>query len=167
MNQTLEPELLEAYALAKSNNIVIHSIEIRHESIEDSLFFVQGFRSQDLTVDGDVKTFQPLGFNLTLPATDDGGIQELTLTLDNVGNQVSDFCEQALGYSTPVEIFYRPYLSSDKTNCLMDPALRLFLLDVQITVSQVSGRAVPVDFLNISFPSEDYVRSRFPGLSSF
>lgn len=168
MNQTLEPELVEAYALAKVRDPVIYTVELRHPSLVTSLFFVKSLRPYEFTVDGVVREFLPLGFKFNMPSTDDGGLQELTLALDNVENRVSDFCEAALAYEAdPVEIYLRPYRASDPTKCLMRPALRLFLLDVLINMTTVSGRAVPQNFLNITFPSEDYTRDRFPGLSNF
>jgi hypothetical protein len=168
MPSTLYTEAIkEAYAIAPAAISHINTIELRHPSLSDSLRLVQGYQNKELTVEGGVvKLFTALPFNLTLPATNEGGLQELTLTIDNVNNAASNFCEMAMNFPAPVEIIYRPYLSNDPTTPQMDPPLRLFLLNVTVQGSQVSGRAVPCDFINMEFPSELYTRSRFPALGN-
>lgn len=166
-NPLLEEAIKEAYALAPASVSHIHSIELRHEAMDESLFLVQGYLNRELTLeDASVETFVAMPFDLTLPKTDDGGTQELTLTVDDVDGRASAFCEAAMAFPAPVEIYYRPYLSTDLTAPQMNPPLRLFLLNVTITAGKVSGRAVPVDFVNISFPSEKYNRREFPALGN-
>lgn len=166
MNTNLHPALVEAYAIAPAGVAHIHTLELRHESMSEPLYLVQGFFHKQIKIEtgGTFKKFRACGFNFTLPATDDGGLQELTLTMDNANNRVSDFCESAMNFPAPVEIYYRPYLSTDLETPLMEPPLRLFLKDVTVSESQVSGRAVPVDFLNLKFPTELYDSERFPPL---
>lgn len=165
MNPALHPALVEAYALAPAAVSHVHTLELRHESLSAPLYLVQGFFHKDMRLEtGDLVTFRACAFNFTLPGTDDGGLQELTLTLDNTNNRVSDFCEAAMLFPAPVEIYYRPYLSTDLETPLMDPPLRLFLQNVTVSEAQVSGRAVPCDFLNLKFPTEIYDSVRFPPL---
>lgn len=165
MNDTLAEALKEAYALAPASVHHVHSLEVYHPSMSEPLYLVQGFFHRLLKLEtGSTKKFRACAFDFTLPATDDGGLQELNLVIDNANNRVSDFCEQAMNFPAPVEILYRPYLSTDLETPLMTPPLRLFLLNVTVGEAQVSGRAVPVDFLNLKFPTELYNGSRFPQL---
>ena len=166
MNPSLHPALVEAYAIAPADVSHVHTLELRHESMSEPLYLVQGFFHKEIKteVGGVFHKFRATAFNFTLPATDDGGLQELTLTMDNANNRVSDFCESAMNFPAPVEIFYRPYLSTDLATPLMDPPLRLFLQNVTVSEAQVSGRAVPVDFINLKFPTEIYDSDRFPPL---
>lgn len=166
MNTTLHPAIVEAYAIAPAGVSQIHTLELRHVSMSEPMFLVQGFFHKELktVIGGPLVKFRACGFSFTLPATDDGGLQELNITIDNVNNRVSDFCEAAMIFPAPVEIYYRPYLSSDPNTPLMEPPLRLFLKDVTVSESQVSGRAVPVDFLNLKFPTELYDSDKFPPL---
>jgi hypothetical protein len=165
MNNNLTEALKEAYAVAPASTSYIHTIELRHVSMSEPLYLAQGFFHRRLTLETSVEqTFRACAFDFTLPATDEGGLQELNLVMDNANNRVSDFCEQAMVFPAPVEIFYRPYLSTDFTVPQMNPPLRLFLLNVKVSEAQVSGRAVPVDFLNLKFPTEKYDSSRFPAL---
>jgi hypothetical protein len=166
MNPNLHPALVEAYAIAPAGVAHVHTLELRHESMSEPLYLVQGFfhRQIKTEVGGAFINFRACAFTFTLPATDDGGLQELTLTMDNANNRVSDFCESAMNFPAPVEIYYRPYLSTDLETPLMDPPLRLFLQSVTVSEAQVSGRAVPVDFINLKFPTELYDSTRFPPL---
>lgn len=165
MNANLTEALKEAYALAPAGVSYIHTIELRHVSMSEPLYLAQGFFHRRLKLeDGQFKTFRACAFDFTLPATDEGGLQELSLVMDNANNRVSDFCEQAMVFPAPVEIYYRPYLSTDLETPQMNPPMRLFLLNVKVSEAQVSGRATPVDFLNLKFPTEKYDSSRFPAL---
>lgn len=167
MNESLHPALVEAYALAPTGVVQFHTLELRHEQMSAPLYLIQGHFHRELKLDPLDATpvvFRACAFEFKLPATDDGGLQELTVTIDNTNNRVSDFCESAMQYPAPVEIRYRPYLSTDLNTPLMDPPLRLFLLNVRVQENQVVGRAVPVDFLNLKFPTEVYDTTRFPTL---
>ena len=72
--------------------------------------------------------------------------------------------DRARSDRTPVEIIYRPYLSTDLTQSQMIPPLVLYLKDIQITAAQIVGRATFMDVVNKKFPTELYTRARFPGL---
>lgn len=165
MNPTLEDALIEAYATAPAGVAHVATIELRSSRMSDSLYLVQGFFHREMRLEtGTLKTFRACAFDFKLPATDEGGLQEMTITMDNAGNRVSDFCKAAALSPTPVEIWFRPYLSTDLETPLMDPPLRLFLKDITISEAQVSGRADPVDFLNLKFPTQLYTSDRFPDL---
>ena len=165
MNTALEEAIKEAYALAPAGVVYYHTLEFYHERMSESIYVVQGFRHQVLTLENDQdKTFLAMAFDFTLPATNEGGLQELNLVVDNVENRVSNFCKEAVLFPAPVEVIYRPYLSTDTSGPQLDPPLRLFLLNVRIADAQVSARAVPADFLNLKFPTELYDSRRFPVL---
>lgn len=163
MNSNLHPALVEAYAVAPASVAQVHTLVVYHPSMSDKLYLVQGFRHQSMKVDGVFQNFRACAFEFTLPATTDGGLQELTVTIDNVNNRVSDFCEAAMEFPAPVEIYYRPYLSNDLNTPLMDPPLRLFLKNITVSETQCTGQATQVDFNNLKFPTEIY-DSEFPPL---
>lgn len=167
MNPNLHPALVEAYAIAPAAVAHVHTLELRHESMSEPLYLVQGFFNREIKIasGGAFKQFRACAFNFTMPTTDEGGLQELTLTIDNTLNRVSDFCEQAMNFPAPVEIYYRPYLSTDLETPLMDPPLRLFLREIELGEAQVTGRATPCDYLNLKFPVELYSNPRFPSFA--
>lgn len=167
MNNTLDAAIKEAYALAPSSVAHVHTIELRHASIVQSLYLVQGYQNRQLTLEtSEVVIFKACPFQFTLPQVSESGLQELNLTIDNVGGRASDFCELAMNFPTPVEIYYRPYLSTNLLEPKMNPPMRLFLTNVSISDAQVSGVASQTDFLNLQFPSVDYTRNLFPALGN-
>lgn len=166
MNPALDSVIREAYALAPATVSYIHTLELSHESLPQPLRLVQGYLHRTLGTEAGMVVFRACPFTFTLPAVNDGGLTELNLAIDNVDRAASDFCEAAMALPTPVVIKYRPYMSTDLTQSRMDPPLTLYLLNVQISATQVQGRAVPVDFLNLRFPSEEYTRAIFPHLGN-
>lgn len=167
MNPALDEAVKEAYALAPASVSHVHSLELRHPSIESSLYIVQGFQNRELTLEtSEVKIFKAVPFAFTLPGNNETGLQELSLTIDNIDNQASDFLELAMNFPRPVEVYYRPYLSNDLTSPKLNPPLRLFFTNAVVSDTQVSGRAAPADFLNRGFLSELYTRRLFPSLGS-
>jgi len=167
MNPALSEAIKEAYALAPATVSHIHTIELQHDSLTHPLRLVQGFLNRELTtVEDGLVEFIACPFEFLLPTVDDKGLTELQLTIDNVDNLASDFCEAAMNFPTPVRVLYRPYLSTDLNTPQMDPPLTLYLLNVVVDETRVSGRAVPADYLNMRFPTENYTRRNFPGINS-
>jgi hypothetical protein len=165
MSSSLQDAIKEAFAIAPVNKVVYHTLEIRQTGVQSAIFIVQA--TQEIVARDELgveRTFQPVGFQFSLPPENEEGFTSLNIAIDNVGQQVSDFIEAAKGSKVPVQIFYRPYLSDDLTQPQMIPPLVLWLKDVQVTQAQVVGRATFMDIVNRKFPSELYTRERFPAL---
>ena len=166
-NESIEDALKEVYALAPSDRIVLDTIEISYTGLDETLYLVRDRVEWSLTLENSqTKVFKPVGFRFTPPASGRDGAQQMSLAIDNVGQEVGDFFE-ALGtdLTEPVKITYRPYLSDDTSAPQMDPPLILFLTDVQLTTFEISGRATFTSILNVKYPTEFYTRSRFPSLA--
>ena len=167
-NDSLEDALKEAYALAPNDEYVIDTLEISYTGLADTLYLVRDRFEKTFTLeDATVKTFKPVGFRFTPPAAGKDGRQQMLLAIDNVGAEVSDFFDQlGTALTEPVKVTYRPYLSSDTTTPQLNPPLVLFLVDVQLTLFEISGRATFTNIVNAKYPREYYTRERFPGLGS-
>ena len=166
MNSTLSDALKEAYTICPANKTIINTIEIRQMGVQQPIFLSQtrtGINAFD--EDGDEHTFIACGFQFTLPSSDEDGFKSLTIAVDNVGRIASDFVKVAQTSEVPVKVIYRPYLSDDLSEPQMNPPLVLYLKDVQITPFQVIGKCTFMDLVNRKFPSELYLRSRFPSLA--
>lgn len=165
MNDEFTDAIQEAFAVAPVTKVILHTLEIRQPTVQDAIYIVQSrrpIRAKDET--GMVRLFEPVGFQFSLPPTSEEGFRSLNISIDNIGKRVSDFVNTAKGSEVPVEIYYRPYLSDDLSQPQMNPPLVLWLKDVQITPTQVLGRATFMDIINKKFPSELYTRERFPTL---
>lgn len=165
---TLSEALKEAYASAPSNDAIIETLQISHPSLPGGdIYLAKNNDDIDLALeDSSVVTFEGAGFQIALPAKADTGLSQLSIKIDNIDQRVSDFINSAKNFTTPVEVTYRVYLSSDPTTVQNDPPLILYLSDVKITLFDVTGTANFADLVNKKFPSEIYKRSRFPSLNA-
>lgn len=164
MNPALTDAIKEAYAIAPTTKVIIETLEIRQAGM-DSIYLAQsrtGITARD--ENGDEHFFEPSGFQMSLPPSNEEGFQSLDIAIDNIGRRVSDFVQAASEVESVVEVVYRPYLSDDLSQPQMDPPLLLYLKDVKITAAQCTGRATFMDLVNKKFPSELYTRDRFPNL---
>lgn len=164
-NDSIDEALKEVYALAPNDRVVLDTLEISHPSLVESLYMVKDHREWDLTIEGGlVKTFEPVPFRDQVPATGDNGIQDYSVSIDNIDRRVSDFLESVKSDPSPVQMKRRQYLSTDPTNQLINPPLTLYLTSVQINAFEVVGKATFGDPVNQAHPGEKYTRNRFPAL---
>jgi Domain of unknown function (DUF1833) len=160
----LSAAIREAYATAQTNLVYLDTLSISNPAVE-TLYLVRDRKDYDLTLeDGTTHHFIATGFRFTLPAAGDNGVQDLNLAIDNIDRRPSDFIKAVLSNNDPVQVVFRPYISSDLTKPQMNPPLILFLRDIQINAVEISGRATFADVLNRKFLSELYTRRRFPAL---
>ena len=165
-NESIEDALKEVYALAPNSVIPLDTLEISYVGLPETLYIVKDRVSWDLTLeDSTTHTFKPCGFEFIQPAAGIDGVQQLSLAVDNVGDEVNDFFN-ALGteLTEPVKVVYRPYLSNDTSGPQLDPPLVLFLVDITMDVFKVSGRATFASIVNSRYPTQYYSAQRFPGL---
>lgn len=165
MNESLSQAIKEAYAVSNVTQVILETIELRHEKLPAPIRLINQRQGLQLTLEtGESSFFEAVGFSFTLPAAGENGRQDLQITIDNVDKRISAFINQAKEFFEPVEIIYRPYLSTDLTTPQMNPPLVLTLQDVSITQFQVQAKATFADILNQKFPKEYYTRKRFPSL---
>lgn len=165
MNPSLTEALKEAYAIAPTTKVTLHTLEIRQGAVQDPVFLVQaptGMFAYD--EDGNERYFLPSGFQFSLPPSNEEGFQSLNIAIDNIKRRVSAFVERAKSEEEPVVVIYRPYLSDDLSEPQMNPPLFLYLKDVKIGDVQVTGRATFMDVTNKKFPLDLYTRLHFPTL---
>jgi len=165
MNESLSEAIKEAFAVAPTGVVILNTLEIRQEGVQDPIYLVQA-RTPLVAYDEESNelTFEPSGFQFTLPPSTEEGFQSLNIAIDNVGQRVTDFIEAAKSEPVPIQMIYRPYASTELNYPAMDPPLVLYLKDVQVTVLQVTGRATFMDIVNKKYPSLLYNRDRFPSL---
>ncbi|TNC93411.1 MAG: hypothetical protein FD119_4053 [Stygiobacter sp.] len=96
---------------------------------------------------------------------DTAPVPEITLSLDNVGQELADALEAAAISQDVIEVTWRPYLSTDLEGPHMDPPITLTLTEVEADTLRVTGRARMLDIGNKAFPSITYTARRFPGLA--
>ncbi len=173
----LTDALKEAYAVAPTTSVILHTLELRHPSFKDSEGSAVAIRvvrdKQNLTATLEAGApldpstaveFIALGFDFTLPAVRDNESPRLILSIDAVGREIVEHLEQAMEDPQPVEVTYRPYLSDDLAQPEMNPPLTLQLTQVTVDALQVTGTCVYTDLVNRRFPSAVYSQALFPAL---
>jgi hypothetical protein len=180
--------LAEAYASAPPEEVILHTLELRHPSFTENgvvtpVRVVRDFG--ELLEEGDPDLFGHLltleldapsdpgqtvrflacMFDVSLPGQTEGKLPEVEITLDNVTRQVSKYLDAATEEQVPVELTYREYLASDKTapQFILNG---LTLSRVKSNVLRVTGTASFVDLVNKSFPGKVYRPEEFRGLSA-
>lgn len=158
----------EAFATAQSDVALLETIELTHPELAEPIRLVANSTDLKAQIEtNQVVVFKRCAFKFRLPAAGENGHQTLTLTLDNVDRQISQFVRHAAGYHEPITVIYRPYLSNDLTYPQMDPPLMLTLSSVSMNLYQVVGKAVFADVINKKFLNQLYTRERFPSLGNW
>ncbi|MEG3637641.1 DUF1833 family protein [Magnetococcus sp. PR-3] len=174
----LSQAIREAYASAPADVVILHTLEIRHPAFVDDEEVPTAIRVVRDYVDliakleasaplnpGESVTFVALAFNLELPPVESTPMPEIVVTLDNVSGEIMKHLDRAVQTMDPIEITYRPYLSTDLEGPQMDPPLTLTITEVEADMLQVRARARMMDIGNKAFPADTYRASRFPGLA--
>ena len=175
MNSSLEAAITEAYACVKSDAVNLESLEFRHPALPGSrVFLVKNTVDLSMRLEdgydgetpGPYKTFTACGFAVKRPAANPDGLQELSLTADDVERRLSDFIKSTLSFPDKLYCVYRLHLNTDLSSPQLNPPLELTLSDVKIGTIQITARASFADLVNRPFPNYYYYRSLFPGLAS-
>jgi hypothetical protein len=120
-----------------------------------------------LALGGSLKTFEPVGFAMTLPGQNDQGVQDIGIAIDNVDGRVLEVIQGLAATGKPVPVYYRPYLETDLTQPQLSTPYVFTLSDIKVTDNQVSGRASFADIVNLKFlDTERYSSKRFPSLNN-
>lgn len=168
--------LAEAYASAPSDEVILHTLELRHPSFTQPLRVVNDHDTLNARLEssapvdsGELVDFVPFSFRFRLPDVQSTGMPELEIEIDNVSAEVIAYMDQAANSTDLIEVTYRPYLYGNFKFYMdqlpaMDPPIHLVLHDVEADVFAIRARASFGDYGNRRFPGETYDAQRFPGL---
>lgn len=170
---SLSDALAEAYASAPAQEVILHTLEIRHPTFTTPIRVVRDHR--DLTawleasapVDpGGEVTFIGFAFDFILPELGKSKSPEIEIVLDGASGEIVSYLDAAAQSQELIEVTYRPYLASDLSGPSMNPPLTLVIRSVSADVFRVRARAGYADLSNRKFPGETYDTERFPGLAA-
>ncbi|MCH9837676.1 DUF1833 domain-containing protein [bacterium] len=143
------------------------AIAINHSTFISPYYIHNGATKEDLTgyMDGGVQTFRAVQFQLSLPARDNGGRSDLTLTIGTIGSDIQLLLDGALATpEEPISVQYTCYLLTD-TTALYDPPLLFNMTEVTSDDRQITAVARLGDTINRPFPNGRYTVESFPGLN--
>lgn len=161
---TVEQALKEAQASVKY--LIHETIELRHEDVE-SLFYIVN-ESESLIAqleDGNQATFDPIPFKVIKPNKDEQGFADMTISIDNINREPSDFINSISRSQKPLFLIYREYTANNLVSPSATP-LKLTLKDVKVTPFEVTARATFANIRNKKFANQNYTRNRFPSLGN-
>jgi len=167
----LSEAIKEAYATAPSDDVILHTLELRHATFLEPIRVVRDNADHELVLEASAPLnpntsvlFLGYGFDIIPPSVMTSGVPELTITIDNVSSDIEEAIKIAADTTTKVEVTYRQYLLSDVSGPQNDPPLTMTLLSAGVKDMVISGKATIADIANKKFPGEDYTATRFPGL---
>lgn len=159
MSQLLE----RVYASAPSDEVIIPTLEIRHPAIA-TIRTCAGFEDQTVTLeDGSNVTFLASGLDVSLPARNASGQQNLNFAIENVTGQAQRAIEEAMQSGGDIRVIYRTYLQSDLSSPAETP-LNMILIGAEFQGASVQVTASYSDIISTAWPRERYSTDFAPGL---
>ena len=158
--------LREVYASAPVTQRYIETLSFSHSLFPQTFYLTNDNQPWSYLLEtGQLVNFTVMPFRIVLPKTDDKGQQDMGLTLANIGRELVDPLEAAIGRpSEPIRCVYRVYLDQASTAPQNTPPLTLIITGVQIDRDVVSATATRSDVLNRAYPYVFYRYDQFPGL---
>lgn len=170
--------MAEAYVSAPHEEIIFHTIEIRHPSfldddgnptairlVQENEDLVAALESDAPLNPGQWVTFTACPFDFKLPKVEEGSAPGIELTIGNVTRFITPYLEGSVSQLNPIEATYRPYLLSDLSRPQMDPVLTMSITKVSVDAFSVSGKATGDELVNFPFPNDRYTTDRFKNLT--
>jgi hypothetical protein len=115
---------------------------------------------------GEEVVFTACPFDMDLSAEKEGGIPDISITVDNISREVSELLLRTLGTRDKISVTYRRYLSSDTTGPHTLPVTRLTLQTAIPDVDRVEATAGFGELHDTRFPADVHDVERFPGLTA-
>jgi len=147
-------------------SIILETLELNHHAFPNILRIVRDHIDHEFGLEdgGPTVTFFSKSFSVVQPKKTDKGIQTLKIQIDDVDRNIVDLMEATQdGTNTPIDVTYRVYLSTAKTEP-QDTPIKLSLFNVTITNGKATGTARRDDIINRKFPSILYNREVFISL---
>ena len=155
---------LASNALVRENVVGLFGASETLVSGIDSIFIVNDTRAHSLPLveGGDPVDFLIRGFKTRFSGSGQNGLQNLSITIDDVDRKVSQFIRRAKDFPNSVELTFRVYLSDDLTKPQNNPPTVLYLTSAKKTDDGLSCTASTIDVVNAPFPNAYYRLANFP-----
>ena len=158
-------ESAQFYASAPAGIAHISTLEITHSSFR-AIRTCSGFVDQAATLEtGEVVTFKASALDVSLPARDATGQQNLQFAIENVTGQAQNAILAVIDSDDPepVTVIYRMYLSSDLSEPA-EPPLRMVLVAPEFKGATMQVVCSYLDIINMAWPRDRYTTDFAPGL---
>jgi hypothetical protein len=169
--------LKEVYASNPVGEVVLETLEFIHPAFIDDNGNPDSVRvvcdGQDLfaTLEpsapmrpNQTVQFSAFAFDVTLPGFEEGQTPVMTITIDNVGRELTRELEAATQSLQPILVVHRIYLLTDLSGPQMDPPIQMTVQKATVDVNKVLFTCTLDDVTNVPFPRRLYTPDDFPGL---
>lgn len=156
-------KLLEIVYASGGDDVIIPTLEIKHSAFE-IIRTCAGFEHQTVTLEtGETVTFTASGLDVSLPARNASGQQNLNFAIENVTGKAQRAIDDALAAGGRIDVIYRTYLESDLSTPA-EPPLKMVLVGAEFEGASVQVTASYQDLIGYAWPRERYSVSFAPGL---
>jgi len=152
----LSQTALEAVLAPQTEQVFLVLVEIDHETLAGPLRFVRN--TEPITHNGN--TYDPVAFDINLPASGEDGTPRASITIDNVDRRLTDTIRSVTSRPT---ITLKIVLASSPDTVELGPA-EFKLERVSYDEMQIEGDLVYEDFLTLEYPADQFDPFNFPGL---
>ncbi|WP_116364410.1 DUF1833 family protein [Parahaliea mediterranea] len=163
----ISDELKAVYATAPNNDYYVETLELRHPQFQHgSRFITNQLSGWPASIeDGSEVYFEFLPFAVVPPQAGEEGNLNLKVVIDNASELLMEQLEDLSTKPTsPITVFYRIYLASDRHTVQNDPPLKLDVLAVTANPNVISFTAGLSNLRAIPFPGMLYTTALYPGL---
>lgn len=155
--------LSQVYASAPAAEVLIPTLDISHPAIS-AIRVCAGFEDQTVTLEtGQEATFVASGLDVSLPARNASGQQNLTFAIENVTGEAQRLVDDALDGGHTIRAVYREYLASDLSAPAAEP-LRMVVVGAKMQGSTLQVTASYQDIIGRAWPRDRYNATDHPGL---
>lgn len=158
---------------------IYHTLELLHPEFIDpvtgpfSVRAVNGTTSEQTftleagaPIDGGLAVvFKPIPFQDELPEFAEGQTPTCKITVDNIGEEVAPYLENATTVRADLIAIYRQYRSDDHSEPCYGP-IEFTVKRVTIKGTRVEGQAQLKNLSNYKFPNKVFTYNEFPGLAN-
>jgi|TARA_R110000850_G_scaffold101718_3_gene210332 hypothetical protein len=156
-------KLLEIVYASGGDDVIIPTLEIKHSAFSP-IRTCAGFEDQTVTLEtGEAVTFNASGLDISLPARNASGQQDLSFAIENVTGIAQRAIDDALAQGGQVEVIYRTFLSSDLSTPA-EPPLKMVLVAADFEGASVQVTASYQDLIGYAWPRDRYTVDFAPGL---
>jgi hypothetical protein len=157
---------------------IYHTLELLHPAFVDdgtpfSIRCVNGTpNDQTFTLEdgapldgGEAVVFKAIPFEDDPPEFSEGQTPTCKISVDNVGEEVVPYLEEAVQTRADLQAIYRQYRSDDTTGPCYGP-IQFVVKKVTLKSTRLEGQAQLKNLSNYKFPNKVFTYDEFPGLAN-
>lgn len=169
---TLSDAIKEAYAIAPTDDVIYHTLELWHPSFAVPLRVVRDQSDLSAKIEagaarnpGATVTFTAYAFDIIPPDQSATALPQCVIEIDNVSREILVQLDAAMLSSGLITVIYRAYLASELAiGPSNDPPLELTISRISATPQRIRATAGYSNLFDRRFPNLEYSLEVFPGL---